>query len=229
MPLAGKQLLPREIAALGAPAWEDVELVKMVATSLGESAGYVGAWHDNLSSAGVVLSRDCGLMQINIAASAIDGPLDQRLRTTAKTPALYEPVALENVRAALALYNEAGTNGGRRRWEPWVAYTTGWATFPAWWTWHQNAQGKPIGPWNETGRYLQRAIVGVANYRLLIAKDKTALEALSYARSLQSSFDVDGKLGVSSKRIVGWSSVPPAPSGPPADGTGPRPVVNHGA
>lgn len=223
MPLAGKHLLPREIAALGHDAYwtDDVHLTKMVATALGESAGYVGANHLNGTPP---TSEDCGLMQINIAGPEIGGPVEAALMTNSHDPAIWTPVAEANVARAARLYAE-------RHWQPWVAYTTGWATFPEWWVWHQNAQGKPIGPWLQTGRYIQRALIGVANYHLVIAKDLTPLKGLELARSLATHFGVKGEIkttGLLDERIVGWSEIPVRPVAPPLDGFGPRPTENSG-
>lgn len=232
MPLAGKVLLPREIAFYGSANWisSDIELAKMVATALGESDGSVGAWHDNLlsgASGGVVKSRDCGLMQDNIPASEIGTDIEDGLRTTSLQPLEWQSVVKRNVLVAHQLYLEPGPNMGKRRWEPWVSYTDGWDTFPAWWVWHQNAQGKPIGPWLRTGRYIQRAIPGVANYHLLLEKDRSEAEAITLARNIADVFEVEGALKIVNG-LVEWSLVPPEPTSPPADGIGPRPIPNSG-
>lgn len=228
MPLAGKQLLPRQIAELGHVYWrDDEELTKMVATALGESQGFVGANHLNGDDPAMATSEDCGLMQINIQGSAIGGPVERALMTSSKVEAEWRPIAEANVRSAAALYNEVGQVSGRRHWQPWVAYTTGWATFPEWWVWHQNAAGKPIGPWMKTGRYLQRALVGVANYHLAISKDKSPAEAVALAQKLARTFKVQGDLGIRAG-IVAWLLVPAEPVMPPRDGIGPRPVPNQG-
>ena len=112
-----------------------------------------------------------------------------------------------------------------------MAYTTGWATFPAWYLWQQFG-GKPVGPWAETGRYLQRAIVGVGNYLLLI-KGERASVALSEARGFGVAFGVEGTLGLKTdghgRTVIAWTLVPPKPTVPPADGFGPRPVPNSGS
>lgn len=228
MPLAGQRLLPRMIAAYGAVHWAGVDLVKMVATALGESAGYLGAYHPNVADDGVtVLSQDCGLMQINVLASQLEGPLPARLMTTSADPAMQASVAQHNVAVASALYHEPGSNDGRRRWQPWVAYTTGWATFPAWWVWHQE-NGKPIGPWRPTGRYIQRALVGVANYHLIVKRDLTREQAVAAAERFAAHFHVTGTLGIRGE-LVAWTTVPTRPDTPPANGLGPRPQPNGGA
>lgn len=217
--LLGKVLIPRVIASYGRPHWSGVELVKMVATALGESDGYVGAYNDNGNG-----TRDCGLMQINIPTVDIGTTEEFKLRTTSPD---YDAVVKTNVASAYRLYENPGPNNGLRRWGPWFAYTDGWATLPAWWTWKHNADGEGVGPWQRTGRYVQRAIVGVANYHLVLAKDMTPDEALALARELATHFRVEGTLGVQ-RGIVGWTKLPAIPTAPPADGEGPRPIVNSG-
>lgn len=268
--LAGKTLMPRQIAATGHTYWQNYELTKAVAVALAESAGSLGAWHDNLTllsqtDAGQVVanpetgqkmtvldpalgkvrlddgtverhppesmvetSRDCGLYQINIPASQIDTTVEDSLRTVSTDPADYTPVWETNTRHALSLYNQPWTNRTLRRWQPWVAYTTGWATFPNWWVWHQDADKNPVGPWLPTGRYIQRAIAGQMNYHVVIAKDWTATVALSYAHRYAAHFGVADTLYVNTQGIVAWH-IPPKPSAPPTDGVGPRPVPNDGA
>lgn len=226
MPLAGKKLMPREIAELGAAHWADLELVKQVATTLGESLGYVGAYHDNDTPP---TSRDLGLMQINVPARIIGTPAEALLRTESKLAVEWKPVGVKNIEAAFHLYDEPGPNDGKRLWQPWVAYTTGWATFPAWWVWHQDAGSKPVGPWMPTGRYVHHAIVGVANYRLLIARDLKEVGALKLARDYADQFSVGGTDLMLSNGVVRWVKVPPKPTSPPKDGVGPRPRPNTGA
>lgn len=224
MPLAGKKLLPREIAQLGRSHWKDWELVKMVATAMGESAGYVGAWHDNEYSTGI-LSRDCGLMQINIRAEKIATPAEEMLRTESLDHVAYWSTAQANVAAAYHLYEQPWPYHDIRRWQPWVAYTTGWATFPSFWVWHQE-NGKPIGPWLPTGRYLHQAIAGVANFHVMIRKDMTLEAALAYAVKAAAHFGVDADLHA--RRGYVAFQVPRKPDAPPQDGVGPRPVPNDG-
>lgn len=227
VPLAGKQLMPREIASYGHPHWHGDNLVKMVATALGESLGYVGAWNDNLAGEDT-LSRDCGLMEISIPADLIGTDVEASLRTVSMVAGEWGPVVVANVQAAYRLWSNPGPNDGKRRWQPWVAYTTGWATFPYWWTWKHDMDHVPVGPWHQTGRYLQKAIVGVANYHLVIAKDRNEPQALALANLHAEHFGVEGTLGIQ-KGIVGWTKVPQKPSAPPEDGHGPRPVENQGA
>ncbi len=218
MPLAGHQLLPREIAEFGhAHGWtNEIELTKMVATCLGESQGFIGANHLNGDPPS---SEDCGLMQISIMARDIGGPVEKGLMTTSKDREIWVPVVNENIRRGRNLYEA-------RKWQPWYAYTLGWATFPSWWVWHQENL-KPIGPWMRTGRYIHRALVGVANFHVRIAKDKSLAEGVVLAETLASHFRVEGTLGTSSG-YVNWTHVPPEPIHPPPDGVGPRPIPNTG-
>ena len=158
-------------------------------------------------------------MQININASEIGTAAEEALMTSSRDPNVWLPIVNANIAAGRRLYES-------RKWEPWFAYTFGWATFPAWWTWHQE-NGKAIGPWMKTGRYLQRALVGVANFHHLTAQDMTLAQAVKLADSLAAHFKVQGKVGPV-KNEVYWTQVPPKPSVPPADGLGPRPVPNNG-
>jgi hypothetical protein len=234
MPLAGKVLQPRDIVDQVASAFPTAR-VQATATALGESAGYIGAWHDNTDGQ-VLTSRDCGLMQINIPAQDIGTSHEDSLRTESLDESVYLPVVKHNVEIALELYNTPmvrirpdGTRyTDKRRWQPWVAYTSGWAMFPEWYTWHQDASGNPVGPWLATGRYVQRAIRAVANWHLLIKKDMDSDEALAEAKRLAKLFKVTaGELRYNDRNKVYWVA-PPAPTNPPADGVGPRPISNDG-
>lgn len=232
MPYAGKTIIPREIAAECHRYWINYELTKAVATALGESAGSLGAWHDNLAAG--VASRDCGLFQINIPASKIGTPDEFALRTESLDPAEYMPVMHTNVDRARQLYLARWMRGGEsdiRRWQAWVAYTTGWATFPEFWVWHQDADGNPIGPWIATGRYIQRAICGQMNYHVVIKGDWDIQKALYYGARYAEHFGVKADLIVKPQKngpdVIGFQT-PPKPVDPPADGVGPRPVPNNG-
>lgn len=101
---------PRQLAHLAynaGPKWRDPKaLVRAVAVCLAESQGAAGSYNENIRD-GVVVSRDVGLWQVNIPASAIG------TRTEA---ALYDPAA--NAAAAYKLYDGRG-------FQPWVAYNTG--------------------------------------------------------------------------------------------------------
>lgn len=195
-------------------------LVKRVGTDLGESQLFVGAWHDNLvagQSGWEVVRRDCGGEQIDILAKYIDTPTEFALRTVSLDPEIYIPVAKNNIKVGWGLFQE-------RKFDPWVAYKSGWATFPEWWVWHQDADGNPIGPWIATGRYVQQAIRAVANFHYFIKKDYTSTQALALAMKRQIYFKVHGLLAFNETNGVYWAKWPDKPSDPPADGIGPRPV-----
>jgi lysozyme-like protein len=113
--LAGRQLQPRDIAEFayratmtesGSGSMPAHELVRIVGVCLAESQGYDRARNDNIVG-GEVVSRDCGLWQINIPASKIG---------TAEEERLYDPET--NAAAMMDLFI-------RRGFQPWVAYTTG--------------------------------------------------------------------------------------------------------
>jgi len=216
MPLAGKTIMPRQGAELLAPYFGGVGLVKGVATMSGESNFSVGAYHDNGDTI------DSGLMQINVPKSS---PREMELRSESLDEKYWRPVAEANARAARDLYHHPWTRNGEkgiREWQPWVAYTSGWATFPEWWVWSVVHEA-----WLPTGHYVHRAIAGVANYHLVIARDRDRGQALFMARNFQQTFKVKGELGISDG-IVAWVSTPSRPKTPPADGVGPRPVKNDG-
>jgi hypothetical protein len=184
--LAGKQLPVRYIARLAYEiGWtEPKNLVHAVAVCLAESQGYTRARNDNLKEIRdcdkgqvvcnvetlehytvvdpvkgilryengevdtfptevlVVVSRDCGPWQINIPAYQIGTDAEERL---------YEPEF--NVMRARQLFEERG-------FQPWVAdhesesFPNGVAMDTRWY----RKDGKP------SGRYLHRALRGVANF-----------------------------------------------------------------
>jgi hypothetical protein len=230
--LAGKTLLPRQIAGLGKDTgWSDYELTKMVATSLGESAGSLGAWHDNSDQvAPDPDSRDCGLMQINIPFRLVGTDAEARLRTESLNESEWGPVAMNNAAHGMQLYETPWKRGGKtdiRRWQPWVAYTTGWATFPYAWVWHQEG-GVPVGPWLPTGRYIHRAIAGQMNYHVAILKGWSPEKALRVAKQYYvPHFGVKQVTYAVVNGLV-TPKYDPAPTAPPADRVGPRPVPNDG-
>lgn len=230
----GKQLQPRDIAAALEAAWKrakkpipDITLCRLTADALGESKGYVGALNDNRNEAGDVWQRDCSFMQIGIAARYIGTAVEARLRTESKDPAVYEPVVAHVADAACNLFYSPWTRDGKptiRAHQPWFADTLGWATWPEWWVW-----ARPwLDHWAATGRYIQKAIAGVANHKL-VNKHAASDSALRTAVALQEHFGVAGTLGIDKKRgIVVWTSSPRKPTTPPPDGVGPRPRPNDG-
>jgi len=224
MPFAGDQLQPREVVDLVNEQWPQ-NRVKATAVILAESQGFVGAYHLNFAPDGAtLLSEDCGLMQINVNAKDIPSPREERLFTD----------AAYNVAEGRQLYDAPMTRDGKpdkRRFQPWVAYTSGWATFPEFWTWHQE-NGVPVGPWVPTGRYIQKAIAGVANWHQIIAETMTAAEALAFAEVMGGRFGVPVLPVLVTQKTTGFRLVtftaPRRPAAPPADGVGPRPVPNSG-
>jgi len=142
MPVSGTRMQERDVAALCYDAgWRDLHLIEAVAVCLSESGGYPHAWHDNLADDGSVKSRDVGLFQINIPADQIGTDSESHL---------YDPVF--NVSVARDYYE-------RRGWQPWYGYTNGYAMATEWWHWSESKQA-----WVAPGRYLHRAIRGVANF-----------------------------------------------------------------
>lgn len=224
---AGKALMPRTIAEACLPHWKNYELTKAIAVCLGESAGYIGAYHDNLDGNGDLKSRDCGLFQINIPAVRVGTYVEEALRTDSFDEENWKPVLENNVDAAVRLYNAEWQAFRTRLWQPWYAYTTGWATFPEFWVWKQT-NGVPTGPWVATGRYVHRAIAGQMNNHIINLKDWTPERALYYSARYTEKFGIhEGELGVK-QGILQWVKIPPKPTEPPANGVGPRPVPNDG-
>lgn len=214
MPLEGQELLPREICRLIASHWPNSK-IKAVATILAESAGFVGAYHLNDNG-----TKDVGLMQIDIMPDAFG--------TTREKELLTDPVV--NVDAGYALYEqpwERDKKTGIRQWQPWAAYTSGIATFPKAWVWHQNATGFPVGPWVHTGRYLHRAIAGVANWHHIIHRDLSLAEAQRWMEKQAEIWKLDITGTYVTKGVLAWH-FPLAPPLPPSDGIGPRPIPNDG-
>lgn len=142
--LEGDRLQPSVIAAMcHGVGWRDKNLEIAVATCLGESNGYVGAYNDNKAADGTVKSRDCGLFEINIPASQIGSDYEIRLRTDAAF----------NVEEAHRLWDKWGggennPSGDAIAWGHWVAYSSGVAVDP-----------------NAAGYYIWRALRGIANMR----------------------------------------------------------------
>lgn len=226
MPYAGKTIIARDLAREARKYWRNYELTKAVAVALGESKGSVGAWHDNLDSQGVETSRDCGVYQINIPARLIGTDAESALRTDSLDPAVWTPVFENNVERASEMYNAAWVRDGKqdiRRWQAWVAYTSGWATFPYAWVWHHDADGNPVGPWVATGRYIHKAIAGQMNNLVINEKEWTAEVALSYGKKYAAHFGIaDGSELAITKDKAGQELLiwhyPAAPSAPPASG-----------
>jgi hypothetical protein len=221
--LAGDHLQPRDLTELVDAEWPQ-NRIKTVATILSESQGYVGAFNFNYDDQGNVVSMDCGLMQVSVPQSQVGLPRTEQL--------LSDPVY--NIAQGRLLYDQPMIRNGKqdkRRYQPWVGYRSGLATFPEFWVWHQ-VQGVPTGPWVPTGRYVQRAIAGVANWHQIIRKDKSKDEALAFAAAEAETFGVKVQPTLVHQKSTGLDLVtfvaPKAPSGAPADGVGPRPIPNDG-
>lgn len=228
MPYAGITLMGRQHVALVAPHWPN-EKVKATATAMAESALSIGAWHDN-EVEGHIVSRDCGLYQINIPDEQVGTQVEFGLRTDSKDEAEAMDVARANVEAAWRKWNEEWLRNGEhdyRRWQPWVAYTSGWAMFPQAWIW-KKTEGESTGPWVATGRYLHRAIRAVANWHYVIRQDMKATEATQEAKRLAKFFGITDTSFFWDDKTFVTAKYPPAPTAPPADGVGPRPVKNDG-
>lgn len=206
--------------------------VERVATDIAESQLYCGAFHENYDSAGNFVSLDCGDEQINIAAKYRGTSVESSLRTDSLDPAVYIPVAKNNISAGFQLFEQPWPRTNRkpaiREFQPWVAYTSGWAMFPEFWVWHQDINEVPVGPWVATGRYIHQAIRGVANWHLLIKQDMDSQQALYEALRLSDYWGVRGADWHYDDKNYVYFHVPPKPIDDPADGIGRRPVPNNG-
>lgn len=183
-----------------------------------------------------IVSRDCGLYQINIPARLIGSDYEATLRTESLDPADYEPVAKQNVQAAYEKWNEQMTRPAgqvqKRMWQPWVAYTSGWVMYPEAWVWHHiiddNGDPKPAGPWVQSGRYLHQAIRATANFKLLIEESLNADEAVAEAERLATYWGItQGDILYDVRHAVYWK-FPPAPVDPPTAEPYGYPVKNDG-
>lgn len=224
----GKVLMAREICDFVAPHWPQAKVLA-VACALGESNGYVGAYNINRDpSTDNETSRDCGLMQISVEAEDIAQM--ESLMTESKDPPVYEPIVRYNVKRARQLYDAPMIRDGKqdkRRWQPWVAVTTGWAWFPHAWVW-KHVDGEPVGPWVPTGRFLLRAVRGVVNWRLLTRQDLSVENAVVEAERLARLHGITNVTWRYSTSKAVYYVLPPIPTVPPPDGRGPRPVPNDG-
>ncbi len=169
-------------------------------------------------SAADYASRDCGIMQINIPWREVGTAREEQLRTTSSDRDTYMRVALNNLRAAADLYRQAWTGGRRREWQPWVAYTTGWALYPEAWVWSRVTPGT----WVATGRYLHKAIRGVANAHWKLGNLSLA-GAHAEAERLAGIFGITrGDLLRDETRGVYWR-YPPKPTQPGTAADYPKP------
>ena len=189
----GKQLMAREFCIYVEPHWPN-QRVKAVATGMGESHLRVGAYNDNYDHNGVKVSRDCGVFEDNINDNLIGTDIERKLRTESLFKEDWEPVVKYNVRWFYGLWATKNViRDGKldyRRWNPSVAYTSGWVTNPMLYAWHHDIQGNPVGPWVVTGRYLHMAIRGVANYDHIIMNRTDATQALAWANYQASEWGI---------------------------------------
>jgi len=140
--LEGDQMLPSAIAEIAhGVGWRDTDLVVAVAVCLAESQGFTKARCENYDTNGKMLTVDVGPWQINMPGAEISGDEFRRLQ---------DPVY--NARRAYRMWES-------RKWQPWVAFNTGVATNGNWWAFSVDK-----AEWHRTGRYLHRAIRGVANF-----------------------------------------------------------------
>jgi len=107
--LRGTQLQPRQLIDLTYTAgWAETKnLHTAVSVWFAESDGFDHAFNDNLDDTGNVVSRDCGIAQVNIPAAEIGTDAETRL---------YDPATC--LAAARKLWLD-------RKFEPWVAFNTG--------------------------------------------------------------------------------------------------------
>lgn len=226
---AGKTIMARDYAREARRYWQNYDLTKAIAKAGAESHFQLGSWNDNPNG-----FRDCGVDQISIPPSQIGTDEEFKLRTESKDPAVWKPVLTYSVERAWQLYNTPWQRDGQpaiRRWQPWVAYTSGWAMFPYAWVWHheedENGDLHGIGPWVPTGRYLFKAIAGQMNNLIVNEKLWTPEKALLYAGKYAAHFGVnDGSKPLLSGGIVIWQ-YPPKPTSTPS-GDGIYPVKNNG-
>jgi len=220
--------MPRTLAQHCAVKWPGDELPKAVATILSESQGKAGAFHNNLDWDGItVISKDCGIFQINIPARDVGTAVEYRLRTESHDWDDITPVLEYSIQRAKALYDQPWTQRRQvttRHWQPWYGYTGGWATHPLCWVWSPKQS-----QWNKTGMYIHRAIKGCANYKLLVSEELSVNEAIMYANRQAERFGLKMEFHHDERRnMIDWRAIPPKPTKPPVDGIGPRPKPNNG-
>ena len=98
---------------------------------------------------------------------------------------------------------------GVRQLQPWVAYTSGWALYPEAWAWSKVLPDT----WVATGRYLHKAIRGVANYHYK-AGHTSLQESLHVAEALADQYRITkGDVYLHPTEAVTWH-YPPRPSDP---------------
>lgn len=106
--LIGPQITQRKVAHLAHDAgFRDTDLYIACMVCGAESWRFQRAYNDNLDADNHVVSRDVGLMEINIPASQIGTPKEEEL---------YDPV--KNFARAWDLFLS-------RKWQPWAAFNSG--------------------------------------------------------------------------------------------------------
>lgn len=179
MPLDGVQMQPRDVAALAyAAGWKDARrLMEAVQVCMAESRGWTNAFNENIRD-GQVVSKDVGLYQISIPASAIG---------TSRETDLYEPEF--NVGVARKMYVD-------RAWQPWVAWNTNVCFRDTYIKLAARGVGNflaelalahtPTDTLNEGQPYVHKLTDPVLNYSYRVAGMKQALDAiLARARQLK--------------------------------------------
>ena len=168
-----------------------------------------------------VASRDCGVMQINIPARLLGTEAELALRTESHDRDEATRVALQNLHAAAELFITPWVAGRKRQWQPWVAWTSGWAPYPEAWCWSRVTPDT----WVATGRFLHKAIRGVANEHWK-AGDLSLTGALHEAERLASFYKITkGILWIDPKNQsqgVQWR-YPPKPTAPGSAADYPKP------
>src|SRR5436190_2735051 len=168
-----------------------------------------------------VASRDCGVMQINIPARLIGSEAELALRSESKDRDEAIQVAMQNLHAAAELFISPWVAGRDRQWNPWVAWISGWAPYPEAWCWSRVTPDT----WVATGRFLHKAIRGVANEHWK-AGDLSLEGALHEAERLASFYKITrGDLFVDASNQaqgVQWR-YPPKPTQPGSVANYPKP------
>lgn len=168
-----------------------------------------------------IASRDCGLFEINIPGRDIGTSIEYELRTESLVPDVANRVALANMRAAANLYRQRWSSREFREWQAWVAVLTGWAFYTEAYVWSKVVENT----WVATGRYLHKAIRGVANMHWK-SGHVFLMGALSVAEDLASLYGIEkGDLWVDpahQERGVQWR-YPPKPTEPGTDADYPKP------
>jgi hypothetical protein len=170
-----------------------------------------------------IVSRDCGLYQINIPARLVGSDYENSIRSESLDPAVYLPIAKANVQAAYEKWSEPYSRPpglpDLALWRPWAAYRSNWVMDTEAYVWHhivdENGVPQPAGPWVTSGRYLFQAIRAAANYHLFILEDMSAAEAVAEAERLATYWKITtGDILHDDRHGVYWK-YPDPPTDPP--------------